>query len=297
MRSGAGRSARPRLGYAIGPCADVATHSKPRRVKAATGRCRLWAVSGYLDLHCHCVAAIDDGVRSSEESRELLSALAKLGFDEVVATPHMRPGMFDNDRSSLRRAFAETAAALGSHRETDDSEWWVPDDAELPRLALSAEHYFDDVVYQRVLQGEALPYPGGRAVLLEFWETEFPASIDRLLARLRREGLVPVIAHPERYRAIWHSPETLERLLDVGAAALLDTAALVGKYGKKAKRCAEELLAAGYYQAACSDCHRPADVEEVERGIARIRRLRGPGAVTALFVDGPRQLLRGLTTA
>ena len=148
-----------------------------------------------------------------------------------------------------------------------------------------------------MLDGVALPYPGARAVLLEFWETDFPTSIDRLLARLRRDGLVPVIAHPERYRAIWRAPETLERLLDVGAAALLDTSALVGKYGKQAQRSAERLLEAGYYQAACSDSHRPSDLSSVAAGMEFIRRHYGADEVQTLFAEGPRQILQGQVVA
>ncbi len=250
----------------------------------------------FVDLHCHLVVGVDDGVRSVEESRELLVGLAQLGFSSVVATPHMRPGMFDNDRDGLTRAFAKTAEALGA-TPAAETPWWTAASGELPRLALSAEHYFDDVVYQRVLDGAALPYPGARAVLLEFWETDFPPSIDRLLARLRRDGLVPVIAHPERYRAIWRAPETLERLLDVGAAALLDTSALVGKYGKQAQRSAEQLLEAGCYQAACSDSHRPSDLQSVASGIEFIRRHYGDEEVRTLFADGPRRILEGRIVA
>ena len=39
---------------------------------------------------------------------------------------------------------------------------------------------------------------------------------------------------------VWEKPEILERLLDQGAMALLDVAALVGKYGRRPQRCAEQ---------------------------------------------------------
>lgn len=257
---------------------------------------------GFIDLHCHCVAGIDDGVRSTEEGLELLTRLRQVGFSRVVATPHMRPGLFDNDRESIEQAFQASLEAYrscaGTHDSTDVrpsavTASWFDLSAALPQLALSSEHYFDDIVYQRLLEGRALPYPGGRAALLEFWDMELPSSLDRLLARLSRGGLVPVIAHPERYRAIWKNPEALERLLDVGAAALLDTAALVGKYGRNAKKSAELLLSRGLYQAACSDSHRPADMDAVADGMAWIEATYGPDEVQALFADGPARLLEG----
>ncbi len=235
---------------------------------------------GFVDLHCHYVPGIDDGARSPDEGVAMLRELRRIGFDYVVATPHMRPGLFDNARADLENAFARFTSNL-----TDDG---------LPQVALSSEHYFDDVVFSRLMSDECLPYPGGRAVLLEFYEIDFPASIDRRFVDIRlKKKLLPVIAHPERYRAIWKNPDVLERMASVGAAALLDTAALVGKYGKKARDAAEELLERGLYHAACSDAHRPEDVAQVELGMKRIEELYGPEEIDFLFSEGPRALLEG----
>jgi protein-tyrosine phosphatase len=237
-------------------------------------------MSGFTDLHCHYVPGIDDGARSNEDGVAMLRGLGSLGFTRVLATPHTRPGMFDNTRDTIRAAFEQFADGL-------------PDRAALPTLDLSSEHYFDDVVFRRLLAGEGLPYPGGHAVLLEFYEIDFPPMIQHRLLDLRVRGLLPVIAHPERYQCLWRSADTLERLVDSGIAALLDVAALVGKYGRKTQACAEELLERGLYHAACSDAHRPADIDEVARGIERVRELYGDDEVKFLFQEGPESLLDG----
>lgn len=234
---------------------------------------------GLVDLHCHYLAGVDDGARDEDEGVRMLEALAALGFDWVVATPHMRPGMFDNEKAGLERAFANMQPRLSA--------------PGLPKTSLSSEHYFDDQVYSRILAGNALPYPGGRAVLLEFYAVDFPPVVARCFAELRRSGLLPVIAHPERYRCLWDSQDALERLVDAGAAALLDTAALVGKYGRSPQRAAEAILELGLYHAACSDAHRVADIEEVARGMARVEELYGKEERIFLFETGPRALLDG----
>jgi protein-tyrosine phosphatase len=211
----------------------------------------------------------------------MLRDLQALGFARVLATPHTRPGMFDNTAATIRAAFAQFEHSL-------------PTGQALPALALSSEHYFDEVVFQRLLNGEGLPYPGGKAVLLEFYQIDFPPMIQHRLFDLRTRGLLPVIAHPERYQCLWRSPEILQNLVDSGSAALLDVAALVGKYGRKTQQCAEVLLERGLYHAACSDAHRPSDVAEVARGIERLRALYGTEEVTFMFRDGPEQLLAGV---
>ncbi len=236
---------------------------------------------GFVDLHCHWLAAIDDGAPSPADGVAMLRGLRSIGFDRVVATPHMRPGMFDNDRAALEHAFELMKPHLAA-------------EPGLPEVALSSEHYFDDVVFGRLMNGAGLPYPGGRAVLLEFYEIDFPPTVEHRLFDLRaRKRLLPVIAHPERYHAIWRSPETLERLVDAGTATLLDAAALIGKYGRRPQRCAEELLERGLYHAACSDAHRPSDVEQVQAGMRRIEELYGAEEIDFLFSHGPRELLEG----
>jgi protein-tyrosine phosphatase len=241
-------------------------------------------MSGFIDLHCHYVPGIDDGASSAADGLAMLRGLASLGFAQVLATPHTRPGMFDNTAATIALAFAQFQSSL-------------PMGERLPELAVSSEHYFDEVVFQRLLTGQGLPYPGGKAVLLEFYQIDFPPMIQHRLFDLRSRGLLPVIAHPERYQCLWRSPEILEKMVDSGSAALLDVAALVGKYGRKTQACAEVLLERGLYHAACSDAHRPSDIEEVERGIARLRELYGPEEVSFMFREGPEQLLLGIAPA
>jgi protein-tyrosine phosphatase len=238
-------------------------------------------MSGFVDLHCHYVPGIDDGAGTAADGVAMLRGLGQLGFARVLATPHTRPGMFDNTRQTIRAAFEQFKSSL-------------LDQDTLPSLDLSSEHYFDEIVFQRLLDGDGLPYPGGRAVLLEFYQVDFPPMVQHRLGDLRRRGLLPVIAHPERYQCLWRSADILERLVDSGSAALLDVAALVGKYGRQPQKCAEELLERGLYHAACSDAHRPSDVAEVARGIERVRELYGEDEVTFLLREGPESLLAGV---
>jgi protein-tyrosine phosphatase len=233
-----------------------------------------------LDLHCHWIAGIDDGATSEAEGIAMLRGLHTAGFERVLATPHMRPGMFENDKNSLVAAYERMLPSVTA-------------ESALPQVDLACEHYFDDTVYRRLIAGEGLPYPGGRAVLLEFYGVDFAPMIAERLFDLRRRGLLPVIAHPERYRYLWRSTEQLESLVDSGVATLLDVGALVGKYGREPQRCAELLLENGLYHAACSDAHRPSDVDDVARGIERVAELYGKDEVTFLFSEGPRQILQG----
>jgi protein-tyrosine phosphatase len=236
---------------------------------------------GFVDLHSHWVAGIDDGARSPRDGAAMLSGLYQAGFSTVVATPHMRPGMFDNDREAIRAAFDAQRREL--------SELAV-DAAKLPEVSLASEHFLDALVFDRLLRGEALPYAGGGAVLIELHPDGFPTHLPHRLFDLRRAGLRPVIAHPERYRPVWTSDACLDPLLDAGAALLLDVCALVGKYGRAPQRAAEKLLEEEAYEAACSDAHKPGDVDDVVSAIERLERFVGHDEARFLLADGPRAL-------
>jgi protein-tyrosine phosphatase len=237
-------------------------------------------VSGWVDLHCHYLPGIDDGVRTADEGIRVLAGLRDLGWSTVVATPHIRTAMFENRAPGLRRAFDEMKdIASGAER--------------MPALALSAEHYCDDVFWDLFVRGEALPYPGGRAALIEFHYDAWPRNVERRLFEMQVRGVRPVIAHPERYAALFRETEPLDPLLDVGALTLLDVMSLVGKYGERPRRAAERLLEEGAYDAACTDTHRPDDVAIVERAVERLRALVGAEETELLLGSHPRAILDG----
>ena len=83
-------------------------------------------MEGFVDLHCHYIPAIDDGVRTHEEGVLLCQALKRIGYQTVVATPHIRTAMFENKKPDLVQRFAHFVAQ--SQGEPD-----------MPELSLGAE--------------------------------------------------------------------------------------------------------------------------------------------------------------
>ena len=237
-------------------------------------------MSARCDLHCHYLPGVDDGVGSLQDGVALCRGLKQLGYSTVVATPHIRPGMFDNHKPQLEAAFAALHAATRS-------------EPGLPELALAAEHFCDDTFVGLLERGAALPYPGGHAALVEFATERLPLRIADQFFRMQVRGVRPVIAHPERYTPVWKDEEVLRALVERGAVALLDLMALVGRYGRRPQRCAELLLEQDLYFAACSDSHKPDDLPSVERGIARLTELVGGEHAERMLAERPRQILAG----
>lgn len=239
-------------------------------------------MSGFIDIHSHFLPAVDDGVRTVHESIALLRALSQAGFSHVVATPHIRPAMFPNNATSLRQAYALLLSQISNEPNLPSA------------LSLAAEHFLDDEVFQILMRNEGLKYGKGRSALIEFSPEQIPHALHARLFDLRKQRIRPVIAHPERYQFFWQNPKAMaETIRRAGGVLLLDIAALEGKYGRKAQQTAETLVELHAYYAACSDAHRPEDVECVERSIKKLRTQWGEHELVRLLQQGPQEILDG----
>jgi protein-tyrosine phosphatase len=233
-----------------------------------------------IDLHCHWLPEVDDGACNVEDSRAMLTGLRGLGFSLVVATPHIRPGLFDNAPDQLKWLFDQW---LGKVAPTDG----------YPEVLLAGEHYLGEETLAMLLSATGLAYPNTRSVLVEF-DPQMPArAMMGALRPLLRDGWRPLIAHPERYRAIQQVPSLAEEFLSEGAELLLDSIALVGRHGGSAQRSATQLLELDVYDAACTDLHRPSDVGAVADSLEWLTDRFGPEEVDRLFCEGPARILSG----
>ncbi|MBN1774095.1 MAG: protein tyrosine phosphatase [Deltaproteobacteria bacterium] len=234
------------------------------------------APEGFVDLHSHVLPGVDDGAENVAEAVTLARGLRDLGFTCLVATPHMRPGLYDPAPQAVVAALHELRAALG---------------AAGPRVLLAGEHFLDDEVWMRIGEGLGRPYPNGRAILVEISTIgPGPARLSEQLFRLRVGGLRPVLAHPERCAAFQDDVARIEELRRAGVATALDLTSLVGQGGRGSRRTAERLLELDLFDVACTDLHAERELAEVERAIKRLRRLVGDDGLDRLLHRSPLRL-------
>ena len=234
-------------------------------------------------MHNHVLFGLDDGCRNPAESVALCAAMRSVGHEAVVATPHIRPGMFDNNPDGIRQRRDETRS--------------IVEDAGLA-LYLGAEYYFSPEFLQAARQKRLLTLgETSRFVLTELPQTSLPPRFEDLLYEIRLTGYIPVIAHPERCRGV---SDDVARALDIFARAevllQLDLGSLVGHYGRTAKKAATDLVDRGAYHVAACDLHRAEDVETIvmpslKQLTKRLKKRRVDGELQALIRDNPRRIL------
>jgi protein-tyrosine phosphatase len=234
---------------------------------------------GFVDLHSHVLPSLDDGVQSLDESMAVLTQLRALGFEVVCATPHQKKGSFVPSREAIDAAHREVREALVERGVGVE-------------LRLGAENFWDDLFLERVQTRAQPTYTGGRAFLIEIDVRMAPPRFEDALFQIRVAGLLPVLAHPERYAPFWDVPARLEALART-SAMVVDLGALDGAHGPRQCDVARALIKKGLAHALASDVHSLADVRAAAAGIAWVKKKMGEKTVTRLLDENPRRILRG----
>lgn len=235
-----------------------------------------------IDLHCHYLPGIDDGAQTVDESLALARAAVADGITHAVMTPHVHIGVFDNRAGSIERAVEELRTALVRHGVplTISAGGEVRIGAELIEL-LSA----GDLPFLGHLNGQ-------RVMLLELPHGQVPVGAEQFTGWLRKHGVLPLIAHPERNKDVMRNLSKLDPFIGQGCLLQVTAGSLVGSFGEPAQRRARELLDRGDIFAVATDAHNLANRPPMlSAARAFIATDAGEAAADALTRGNPCRLL------
>jgi protein-tyrosine phosphatase len=232
---------------------------------------------GFVDLHSHVLYGLDDGAPDEPTAVAMLDGLTQLGITEQCLTPHQKASQYLPDWDRIER----TLAALELVRKPSH-----------PTLRLAAENMWDDVFFQRSQQDAIPSYRGTRAFLVEIPPPLMPAGMIEQLFKFRMAGKLPVLAHPERYHALWDN-DNLARELRKHCAFLVDLGALGGFHGKREMKQARHFVDKGFVTAVATDAHQIGDLQQAAEGLRWLEKKHDHATVVRLFDHAPRALLAG----
>jgi len=187
-----------------------------------------------IDLHSHLLPGVDDGSPSVAHSVPVLERFLADGVECLVCTPHLDASQAQRAPYEAHVAILETLRAAAPAGLRLELGWEIMLDE--PGVDFRAPH---------------LALAGSRAILVEFPRNSVPMQAAEELYRIRCTGIVPVLAHPERYWGC--TVEKVEEWKRAGAVIQMDTAGLVGT--SKVSLVSRELLEAGLVDLFSSDNH------------------------------------------
>ena len=234
-----------------------------------------------IDLHCHILPGVDDGAASEEESCMMARMAAESGVTALAATPHCGvPGQFENfaDERLMDRFSALERLLEREH---------VP-----LRLYTGMEVFVTEQTPRHLREGRLLTLGGSRYLLVEFGFDEEPDFAERMLGELLEAGVVPVVAHPERYHFVQPRPEGLLRWAEMGCALQVNKGSLLGRFGRRAAQAARWCLGEGCVHLLGSDAHSPwRRTPRMEEAWTYTADFDSPEIADFLLRDNPRRIL------
>lgn len=235
-----------------------------------------------VDLHCHILPGIDDGAEDLDAACEMAAIAAAVGIDTIVATPHCNTrNELKNYRSqSLTDRFRKVQAALDHYR--------IP-----IRILPGAEVLVRGDMAQLLRDNCFQTIAGSRYLLTEFYFDEPPEFMDHELARIASAGLIPVVAHPERYFAVNDDPEIVRRWHSRGYVIQINKGSLLGRLTEEAYDCAYYFLTEHLADLVASDAHhytsRTPDLGEL---CVRLEEQNSEDYIRLLTEQNPRRIIQ-----
>lgn len=194
------------------------------------------------DYHAHWLPGIDDGAKTMVDALEMIKRFESLGYQKLVATPHIMFDLYPNTPELIRTRLEEVKEAVRKAGIQIE-------------LEAAAEYMLDEGFNDHIDNGGLLCIRKNW-VLVEQSTLNASPGVTNTLFKLQIKGYQPVIAHPERYGYL--QTANLDKFKDFkhsGCLLQLNALSLTGYYGKPTQLLAEALLKNKLYSLVGSDAH------------------------------------------
>ncbi|MFO1316217.1 MAG: CpsB/CapC family capsule biosynthesis tyrosine phosphatase [Burkholderiales bacterium] len=195
-----------------------------------------------IDLHCHLLPGIDDGAPDEATALAMARIAVADGIATAACTPHVYPGLFDNDTAGI-------AAKVGALKRRLEEE------GVALALTTGADAHLTPELLSRLRAGTVPTLGGGRYFLLEPPHTVAPPRFAESVFAFVNAGYVPVITHPERLTWIRKHYDVFAALVRSGAWTQVTAGSLTGRFGPAARQVAERMLDDGLVHVLGTDAH------------------------------------------
>jgi protein-tyrosine phosphatase len=197
-----------------------------------------------IDLHCHLLPGIDDGAPNMDTSLKMARLAAADGIETIACTPHIFPGVFENEGAGIKNHVAKLQSRLD-------------DEGIALKLSWGADAHVAPNLASRLKDGSVPSLNDSRYFLLEPPHNVAPPNFEDYVFNLLAAGYIPVVTHPERLTWIEDHYEIFGHLVQRGAWMQITSGSLCGRFGGAAKYWGERMLDEGLVHILATDAHSP----------------------------------------
>ena len=241
-----------------------------------------------IDIHSHIIPAVDDGCKDEAMALAMLRKAAASGTRAIFATSHVLSAgehpsweQLQAGVEWLRGACRDNKIDLQIYSGTEVFMDWEL----LDELAVNGSY---------CLNGEAFGKQAVTYMLVELPMHFLPQYADDFWYELRLKGVVPILAHPERYPELMAKTERLLKWRKEGLLLQCNAGSFAGKFGEAAQSAAKLLLRNHLVDFIGSDAHRAVGRDtDMREGAQVIRELAGEAEFKRISEENPERLVAG----
>lgn len=195
-----------------------------------------------VDIHSHILPNIDDGSKGIEMTLEMLKNAEENGTKEIVATPHY---LLEYGEATIIevKSLVETVNSVAENNGVDI------------KVYSGQEVYYNEHILEDYLEGNIGTINDSRYMLIEFPMLAFDENILDILYELQVRNIIPIIAHPERYKPIRENPVIINKFIDAGYLFQINSGSIEGKFGESTRKISKLFLENNIYNFIGSDAH------------------------------------------
>lgn len=236
------------------------------------------------DFHSHLVPGVDDGARSLEDTLEGVERMVGVGIRMIITTPHLDASLARDPAAWTERMATVDVAFAEAHRAVAEC---------FPEVDFRRGHEVMLDVPDPDLSDPRVRLGGSSFVLLEWPRLQLPPGTAEVVARLRRSGIRPIIAHPERYIGFDRELQLADDWKRMGAYLQVNYGSLAGRYGPEARVLAFRFLKRGWVDYLATDFHaRPHLKLYHAEAIEALARREATEQIALLTVTNPQRIFR-----
>ncbi len=159
----------------------------------------------FTDIHSHILPGADDGAKDKAQAIELLRQMQDIGVDKLIFTPHY----------CKRREYTKSVSEI--KEIFDDFVITCKNEGIKIKMYLGTEMEYSTDAVRYIREERVLRLADSSYILLEFPPYVKKDTVITAVKEICQLGLIPIIAHVERYKHLQGDFETILTLKNIGA--------------------------------------------------------------------------------
>jgi protein-tyrosine phosphatase len=197
-----------------------------------------------VDVHCHLLAGLDDGPRTDEEAMAMCHMACEDGVCLAAATAHQNEEWSAVSPDRIRAAAQRLADMLRN--------------AGIPLTVFPcAEVMVHPGIESAWRRGELLSVADRKQYLLVEMPHNIFVDLQDTVQRLKRAGIRPILAHPERHPELLHEYGQIEQLIQAGCLVQVSASSVTHPRSGPDSRALKSWFKRGVVHLLGSDGHSP----------------------------------------